>query len=224
MKEKKYLKISLGTGILLALIVILIVALVGMYFYYNPKKDEKNLETANIENLKNNTESNITESNISEVNSNVDKIAKELFENGSDKIRKLKYSDDLIGYEESYPRVYKNMNGKRYLKTDELYSNVENEYSKIFTEEALENVLNERFANIDGILYVSIGGATGWDITNLEVTRISESSDEIEYISKYKNVYINGISNEEESCKMTIKLVNGTYKISQIDYCDIDKI
>ena len=45
MKEKKYLKISLGTGILLALIVILIVALVGMYFYYNPKKDEKFADT-----------------------------------------------------------------------------------------------------------------------------------------------------------------------------------
>lgn len=42
MKEKKYLKISLGTGILLALIVILIVALVGMYFYYNPKENKEN--------------------------------------------------------------------------------------------------------------------------------------------------------------------------------------
>ena len=42
MKEKKYLKISLGTGILLALIVILIVALVGMYIYYNPKENTEN--------------------------------------------------------------------------------------------------------------------------------------------------------------------------------------
>lgn len=41
MEEKKYLKISLGTGILITIVIILIIALVGMYFYYNPKKDKK---------------------------------------------------------------------------------------------------------------------------------------------------------------------------------------
>lgn len=45
MEEKKYFTIKVGTCILIAIIFILIIALVGMYFYYNPK-DENKIEVA----------------------------------------------------------------------------------------------------------------------------------------------------------------------------------
>ena len=37
------------------------------------------------------------------------------------------------------------------------------------------------------------------------------------------DVEINDNITEEYSCKMTVKLVDGNYRISKINYCNIDK-
>lgn len=67
---------------------------------------------------------------------------------------------------------------------------VEKEYSEIFTGEALKKVLGKRFAEVDGYLYVSYGGATGWGVTNIKVSGVSKSNNEIEYIVTYNDVEI----------------------------------
>ena len=106
------------------------------------------------------------------------------------------------------------------LKKDVLYSDIKKSYSEIFTGEALDKILNKRFAEFEGFLYVSYGGATGWDITNIKLSRISMSNDEINYIVKYNDVEIDDSISEEKSCNMKIKYIDGNYKISATDYCD----
>lgn len=242
MEEKRYLKIRVGTIILIGIILALIIALIGMYCYYSPRISEKsatNQETpiANMKNPnnelntnlndKNTTQKENTEKNKTEENklsdTDVDRLVKGLFEDGSEKIRELKYAEFFDEYGESSPRVEKSINGRRYIKTDKSYEDIEKEYEELFTDEALENVLSERFANIDGDLYVSVGGATGWCITQLELTRTFESNDEIEYVAKYRDVHLGGLSDEQSECKITVKLVDGSYRISSTDYCDMDK-
>jgi len=81
---------------------------------------------------------------------------------------------------------------------------------------------------IDGYLYVSYGGATGWDITNIKLSRVSENNNEIKYKVEFNNIEgydekENDIISNKKSCNMTIELVDGEYKISETDYLDIDK-
>ena len=68
-----------------------------------------------------------------------------------------------------------------YRKTNVLYSEIENKYAEIFTGEALKEVLNIRFTEIDGYLYVMWGGASGWGVTNIKVSKISEENNEINF-------------------------------------------
>lgn len=153
------------------------------------------------------------------------KIAKELFKKGSDEIRKLQYSGLIKEeYEVSGTLIEKEVNGRIYIKTNEKYERTEQKYAEIFTDEALENVLATRFVNVDGILYVSYGGATGWDITNVEVEKINEKNGELTYRASYNDVNVDdSISEKRYYCEFKIKEVNGEYKISQIDYLDVDK-
>lgn len=154
--------------------------------------------------------------------SKADEIAKDLFEKGSQKIRETEYTD-YYQYESAQPVTEKTINGVTYQKRNVLYANVEKEYSEIFTGEALKNVLGKRFAEVDGYLYVSYGGATGWDVTNIKVSRVSGNNNEIEYTVTYNDVEIDDSITEQYSCKMTVKLVDGNYRISKINYCNIDK-
>lgn len=243
MEEKKFLKISLSTFLLiLALIVIVLMA----YYIYETKslhtKEMANLESHvtnmqnTIENLqtkldsiptennsnnvvKNNTTSNAT-SKLSD--SEIDKIALDLFKEGSQKIRETEYSD-YSDYDNAEPSDEKTFNGFLYKKKNILYSDVEKEYSKIFTGEALNEVLNKRFLNIDDYLYVSLGGATGWDIANIKVSQTAKNNNEIEYLVTYNDLDINDELSNQSNCTMTIKLVNGEYRISAINYCNINQ-
>ncbi len=151
--------------------------------------------------------------------------AKQIFEKGASKIRKLQY-EELIKteYEISGNFIEKEINGKTYVKTNEKYETVKQKYGELFTDKALENVLAKRFANVDGILYVSYGGATGWDITNVEVEKINEKDGELTYKASYNNMGIDGsVDNKEQTCEFKIKKVNEEYKISETNYCNLDK-
>lgn len=150
---------------------------------------------------------------------NIDEIAKSLFEKGSQKIRETSYSD-YFEYEVVQPVIEKKVKGITYQKRNVLYADVEKEYSEIFTEEALKNVLGKRFVEIDGDLYVSYGAASGWDVENIKVSKVSENNDEIEYIVTYNDV-VEETLGEEKSCEMIIKLVDGNYKISNTNYYNI---
>lgn len=160
-------------------------------------------------------------------NSNLDnETAKELFEKGANEIRKLWYSDlGKSEYEVDGNLIKKEINETTYIKTNEKYETVEQKYGEIFTDKALKNVLSMRFANVDGVLYISDGGASGWDITNVEVQKINEQNGEITYRASYNNVNVDGsISKENYTCEFKIKEINGEYKISETDYCNSDRV
>lgn len=250
MEEKNVTKISLSTFFLILAIIAIIVMGVFIYKLNNDKTAEIQKSTelqaqvnslngtvsdlqGKIESISNtintNSSSNITNSTTNNNNSsnsntinkeNTDKIAKELFEKGSRKIREAQYTD-YYEYEAANPNVEKTINGRTYQKRNILYSEIEKKYSEIFTGDALKKVLNQRFAEVDGYLYVSYGGATGWDITNVSVSKISESNNEIKYTVKYSDVEIDDSISQEQSCNMTIKLVDGNYRIVSTDYCNL---
>lgn len=236
MEEKKQLKMSLSTFLLIIAIIVIIV--MACYIYIdktNSNKEIANLETNatnmqntidnlqdKIDSISNTINSNTTKDTTNKIsNDEVDKIAKELFEKGSEKIRETEYSD-YYNYDSAKPLTEKNINGVKYQKRNVLYSDVEKEYSEIFTGEALKKVLGKRFAEVDGYLYVSYGGATGWNISNIKVSRVSESNNGIEYIVKYNDINEDDSVSEERSCNMTIKLVDGNYRISTTNYCNLD--
>lgn len=98
-----------------------------------------------------------------------------------------------------------------------MYSDVEEEYAQFFTGEALNKIMNMRFKEINGYLYYSIAGATGWDaVKDVKVERVSETDNSITYKVKYSVPTENGAYNDE--CNMTIRLTNDGYRISLIDY------
>lgn len=218
MGENKEIKVRLSTVVFLLIIVALVVALGVVYYLGFVKKDNSN---TNNNKIANEEKTNVEATNkISE--SKVDEIAKDLFEKGSEKIRETQYND-YFEYERERPIVSTFINDDVYEKRTVLYSDVKKEYSEIFTGDVLENVLSIRFIEIDGYLYVRAGGATGWDVTNVNLERISETNGEIEYLVTYNNVNIDGGVEEEETCKMTVKLVDGNYRISKTDYLGVDK-
>ena len=240
--EKK--KLSIGTVIIL-LVIVAVIAVGATYMITKTEKQNTNsngvennsesLDTAKTENENKitnttaginentNTTNNVSntskkeEDKLSEVNNkNIDEIAKKLFENGAEKIRETEYSD-YSEYEQADPTVEKKINGNIYTKRNVLYEDIKKEYSKIFTGEALEKFLNIRFANVDGYLYVMEGGASGYSITNIKLTRTSSDNNTVKYSIKYNDMFEEEVY-EEESCNMTIKLENNEYKISEINY------
>lgn len=245
MEGKKDKKINV-LAVFCTILIVVIIALVGYIFVQktNYDKEIKGLELNNvkmkstIDDLQekvvlmeetNNTVSTQNTTNTTntvddadnEMNDEeVDKIAEELFEKGSQKVRETIYS----GYDEYdliIPSSEEVLNGKVYERRDAFYSDVEEEYAKIFTDEALKAVLEERFTEVDGYLYVLEGGTTGWDISNIKLERTKESENEIEYSITYNDVEIDGSVSEEITCSMTIKLVDGEYRISKTDYCEL---
>lgn len=200
MEEKKSLKVSLGMTICIFIIVILIGVLVGTIVYYNIKNKEGN----NISN--------------EQMEENIYEIAKNLYERAEAEIVDLQANGELYRkYELENPRLEKEINGEIYVATTEKFEVIENKYKQIFTDEELENILkNERFANVDGTLYVSIlGGGSGWETTinNLEI--VEQDDEKITFVGYGKlreNDYY-----EDVKVNFTIKKVNGEYRISKIN-------
>lgn len=235
MEKKETIKVGVFAFLLILAIIAIAVMVCYIYVYKHNTNEEIARLEENSNNLQNKveelqgtiskigniitpdekktTETNNTNNSNSGNNTsnsaNVESIAKKLFEEGSEKIRETFYSD-FYQYDKTRPIVefVDKSNGITYYKTDKLYSDVKKEYAKIFTGEALGKILAKRFANIDGYLYVSAGGATGWDITNIKLSKVSEENNEIKYIVKYCDVLIEDSVSEEKSCNMTIKLEN----------------
>ena len=207
--EKKTIKISFNTFLAIATSLV-IVGFVGVNIYAN------SLGKPNII-------SGIQALIRKEEKENTDEIAKELFEKGAEEIRRLQYSGFIKEeYEVPENLIEKNINGKIYVKTNEKYEKAVQKYEKIFTDKALEDVLAERFANVDGVLYISYGGATGWGITNVEVEKTSEKDGEIVYRASYNDVSIEGfVDDKKQTCEFKIKKVNGEYRISETNYYNL---
>ena len=153
----------------------------------------------------------------------LDAFAKDLFMKGADKIAKNDYSTfpefpDHRYYTDQPLEI--TVDGSKYeMKRDAFYC-FENEYPDIFTDEMLDKVLKQRFTNIEGYLYVKEveKGATEWGVVNAELTRISQTEDEIKYSVKYDREENGKITDKGQTCTMTIKYEEGRYRISETDF------
>lgn len=129
-------------------------------------------------------------------------------------------ASDYPEFQHSEPSVQVMINDFLYDKCDVLYSDVVKKYSKIFTGNALDEFLSIRFADIDGYLYVMQGGASGWEVRDVKLTRVSESNGEIKYSVSYVSRFgfVEPYDDIEGTCTMTVKLVDNGYRISEFDY------
>lgn len=247
-EEKKSIKIRLS-GVFCVVLIVIIIALVCYMYVEKTNYDEeiKSLEANTVrmqstiddlqgklvlmeeeddDDAKSNSVSTNSVTNTigniddEETDEQIDELAKELFENGSEKIRETVYSS-YDQYELVIPSDEIVIKGKVYEKRDALYSDVEDEYSEIFTDKALEAVLKERFTESDGNLYVTSDSDEEWNISNVKVERVSEKDGEIEYKVTYSDVESDGSISEEITCTMKIKLVDDEYRISETDYCEL---
>ena len=149
----------------------------------------------------------------------IDIMAKYLFDIGRSLIE---YMGDAEFRAHNFvePEVKVTKNGYTYSKCDISYSGAEGFYSQIFTGNALKNFMSIRFTDIDGDLYaIPGGGSSGHGVKNINLTRVSETKDEIKYKISYAYT-LNGGYEDARTCTMTIKLVNGSYRISEIDYME----
>lgn len=148
----------------------------------------------------------------------IDVMAKILFMKATDKIIDA-HTSDFSYYFLSEDEFITAVDGIRYRKTDVLYADVVDKYSKIFTGDLLDEILSERFIEIDGYLYISVDTDACEEITEMvEVERLSEADGEINYRVKYGSELINDDVLEYKYCSMTVKEVDDSYRVSYIDF------
>ena len=106
-----------------------------------------------------------------------------------------------------------------YYKTTASFQKLEEYYAQFFTGEALEHILSTKFANVDGALYCSaVGGATGWSISNAEITDMTQNDDKYECSISFNEVEYMKEPSETVTSQFTVEKVQDSYKISDIDY------
>lgn len=155
----------------------------------------------------------------------IDLIAAELFDRAAGRIGYIRYNGTeflpFVNHSSNDPDFEITRGERTYSKCDMLYSDFVKIYSDVFTGEALDDFLNWMFTEKDGYLYAVYGGGmTGIGIENIKLTRISEKGNEIKYGITFDYSCFNSAVNAD-SCSMTIRLENGVYKVSEIDYLNI---
>jgi len=159
-----------------------------------------------------------TNSTASEDESITDTEVVELFERAVDEIIFLASEDPLYvisknleNVEVIYDETY--IDGNAFYETTATFKELQDFYSNLFTGDALNWILSTKFADVDGVLYVSpAGGATGWRISNLEITLISQNGDTYTYEAVFNEFDITTTS------QFAIERTENGYRISSIDY------
>lgn len=147
---------------------------------------------------------------------NIDEIAKELFEKAVLAIR-----DGL--YSETDSEDIKEVNGIYYAKTKLKYSELKEKYEEIFTEEALENVLEMNAIDVEGIAYAVPKAGPGYSIENITVEKVNDNNKELTYKAIYTKTFTDSSVKEESTCQFKIKKINGNYRIFATNYLNLDK-
>ena len=152
----------------------------------------------------------------------MDEIAKELFVQGDELIRK--YEDYAIP---SKDEEFKVVDKIKYEKTESKYSDVEEKYKEVFAEDALKNAIAIHFKDVEGTLYskVRIGGIT-WSLDELSVEKKSEENGVYTYIAKYKMIYSDDPANKAHDfieSEFKIKEIDGAYTIIETNFLNMDK-
>lgn len=221
--EEKQKKSGLGFAVGLTIICILAIAILSYFVYYllNARKDDNtklenlNSQVAVLQSSVNSLSRRVVSNEEKSGEEDIDEIALDLFEEATEVIIEASSTNfEEVGRVE--PAVIKVENGKEYHKTVLKYAEAKEKGMEIFGEPALTKFMSQRFLDVDGDLYISEGGATGWELTDVEVEKVSEANGEI----KYKATYV---TEEEESStpgtsEFTIKKVNDSYVITAISY------
>ena len=220
--EEKQKKSGMGFAIVLMLISIFAIAILSYFVYYllNAREDDTEklnqlkTQVTSLQSSVTNLGRQMTRERDEKEEPNVDAIAEELFNKGAEYIGKVNYCD-YPEYQKVEPAETKEQNGKVYYKTVEKYSDVKDEYAQVFGGAALTKILGKRFLDVDGTLYVSEGGATGYETKADKLEKVSENNGEVSY-------KVTATTTEEEStttdtCNMTIKKVDDAYVIVAIN-------
>lgn len=155
----------------------------------------------------------------------LDALAEDLFMKAAEKIAKNDYSTFPEYTKRRWdagvtePLEYK-VDGLRYEMRYYPFYRMEDEYNHLFTGDLLDKVFSKRFIIKEGYLYVKeVGkGAVEWGVANAELTRVSETDDEIKYSVKYDREENGQITDKGLTCTMTIKYEDGRYKVSDTDF------
>lgn len=153
----------------------------------------------------------------------LDALAKDLFMKACDKIAKTDYSTfpefpNHRYYTDQPLEITKD--GSEYKMKYDAFRWIKNEYYDIFTGELLDKVIDKRFfikeTKTGTCFYVKEvkKGATEWGVVNAELTRISETDNEIKYSVKYDRQEQGKITAKGLTCTMTIKYEEGRYRVS----------
>ena len=101
-----------------------------------------------------------------------------------------------------------------YQWTSRQYSELVDYYSQTFTGEALNWILDTRFADVDGVLYSFLGGgATGTHSKAVSIEKLEENT----YRAHYQMFSINGLAYEDDTT-FSIEKTDAGYRVSDIDH------
>ncbi len=101
-----------------------------------------------------------------------------------------------------------------YQWTSRQYSELVDYYSQTFTGEALNWILDTRFADVDGVLYSFLGGgATGTHSKAVSIEELEQNT----YRAHYQMFSINGLIYEDDTT-FSIKKTDVGYRVSDIDH------
>jgi len=215
--EEKTKKNGMGFAVGLTIISILAIAILGYFvcFLLNARKDD----SKTVAELNNKVDKIQARINLLEdtdlIEEDVDDTALGLFENAVNLIGEVTFTN-FEDIERATPADVKEQNGKEYHKTVMSYEDKRDEYDIVFGGKALDKIMNTRFLNVDGVLYVSEGGATGWELVETEIEKVSEQNGETKYKANYKLQEEN--AEKPGTCNFTIKEVDGNYLITDIDF------
>ena len=102
-----------------------------------------------------------------------------------------------------------------YQWTSRQYSELVDYYSQTFTGEALNWILDTRFADVDGVLYSFLGGgATGINSKAVSIEKLEQNT----YRAHYQMFSLNVLIYEDDTT-FSIEKTDAGYKVSDIDYC-----
>ena len=223
---KKMVQISLGTAVCLAIIFILVIALIGVIFYYNMKDNKNSTETsANIagntivENVKNSTvkESNTTSNNRKEFSN---EQVKESFQKYLDLLPSQYASEHgvigVLGLEKEYKEyeVVEGFYGDPCFKTDIKYSDFKDTILKLITQKLYEKEFMERYRQDEnGFLLVKSWGASGF---KYKVTSVEKKSDKA-YSAKVKWYGLEDDVGTDTNWEFKIEEYNGKCVIDEVN-------
>lgn len=148
-----------------------------------------------------------------------DTEARELYMKAIDEIILLATEDpitvikNILGDHVTVVYEDRNIDDKVYYETSAQYREMQDYYSNLFSGDALSWILSTKFTSVEGTLYCSpVGGASGWGITNLEVTRTSQNNDTYIYKATFREF------EETTTSSFEIKNTEHGYRITSIDY------